>query len=294
MCDNSTVVINSTIIILRGSNMTRIKIVTDSTSYISKDYVDREDVSVVPLNYIFDGLTFKEGFKGEYDEFFIKLSNSNLFPTTSQPSTGDFYNVFEEALRDYDEIIAILLSSKLSGTYNSAVLASNMLEDKRITIIDSQTAASNLRFLVEDAVEMAKSGEKSEDIVEFINNKKQNMHISLTTDTLEYLRRGGRLSSIQSTVGNILNIKPIIQLRDGELELVEKIRGKNKAISKILSFIDNDVNRIGICHILNMEEALKIRDILMERFPNIEISIDELGPVVGSHLGPKMIGICYY
>ena len=275
--------------------MGKIKIVTDSTSYIEKNYMIEENVSVVPLNYIFGGESFVEGFKGEYDDFFNKLASTDLFPSTSQPAAGDFYEVFTNAFNEgYDEIIAILLSSKISGTYNSAVLAKNMLEDERITIIDSESAASNLRFLVEDAVRMAKEGKTAKEIEGFIENKKKTMKIFLTTGTLEYLSRGGRLSSIQSTLGNLLNIKPIIQLKDGELELLEKIRGKSNALSKILSYVNDDVQKIGVCHILNMDEAMKFKAILEEKYPNALITLDELGPVVGAHLGPKTLGICFY
>ncbi|HLS53092.1 MAG TPA: DegV family protein [Tissierellaceae bacterium] len=274
--------------------MSKIKIVTDSTSYISKDYIEKEDVAVVPLNYVFDGETYLEGFKGEFDDFFRKLENSNLFPTTSQPSVGDFHQVFKDALKEYDEIIAIVLSSKLSGTYNSAVLAKDMLEDERVTIIDSETSASNLRFLVEDAVEMAKANKSSEEIIKHINNKKNSMKVFLTAATLEYLKRGGRLSALQSTIGNLLNIKPIIELKDGQLQLLEKVRGKNRATSKIISYIHENVEKISICHILNLEEAEKFKSTLEEKFPKASITIDDLGPVVGSHLGPKAIGICFY
>lgn len=111
--------------------MSRIKIITDSTCYISKEYVEKENLAIVPLTYVFDGVSSKEGFKGEFDEFFEKLGSTKLFPTTSQPAAGDFVDVFNEALKENDEIIVIVLSSKLSGTYNSALLAKNMLEDKK-------------------------------------------------------------------------------------------------------------------------------------------------------------------
>ncbi|NLY45333.1 MAG: DegV family protein [Tissierella sp.] len=275
--------------------MGKIKIITDSTSYIEKSYIIKENVSVVPLNYVFDGESFLEGFKGEYDEFFNKLASTSLFPSTSQPAAGDFFNVYKEAFEEgYDEIIAILLSSKISGTYNSAVLAKNMLDDERITIIDSESAASNLRFLVEDAVNTAKEGKTSKEIEDFIDKKKKTMNVFLTTGTLEYLARGGRLSSIQSTLGNLLSIKPIIQLKDGELELLEKVRGKNNALSKILSYVNDDVQKIGVCHILNIDEAMKFKEILEEKYPNAIITLDDLGPVVGAHLGPKTLGICFY
>lgn len=274
--------------------MGKIKIITDSTSYITKEYAKQENITVVPLNYIFGEETGKEGFPGEFDAFFDKLEKTKLFPSTSQPAAGEFLDVFNKAFEEYDEIIAIVLSSKLSGTYNSAILAKNILEDERITIIDSETAASNVRFLIEDAVAMIKEGKTSKEIEEHINNKKQNMFVYLTTDTLEYLSRGGRLSSLQSTVGNLLNIKPIIELRDGQLTLLEKIRGKNKAVSAIVEKISQDVQKISICHILNYEEADKLKNTLQEKFPNSVITIDELGPVVGSHLGPKTIGVCFY
>ncbi len=275
--------------------MASIKIITDTTSYISKDFAEKMDLSIVPLNYIFDGKTEKEGFPGEFDEFYEKLQGTKLFPTTSQPAAADFLAEYKKAFdQGYDEIIAILLSSKLSGTYNSAVLAKNILEDERITIIDSKQAASNLRFLVEDALKMAASGKTKGEIVEYIERKKNSMDVYLTVDTLEYLRRGGRLTGIQSAIGEVLNIKPIIQLKDGELKLLEKVRGKNKAINTIRSKMPDSIEKIGICHILNEKEALKLEEDLQDRFPKAKISIDVLGPVIGCHLGPKAMGICFY
>lgn len=274
--------------------MSKIKIVTDSTSYITKEFAENENIAVVALNYVFDGVSYKEGFKGEFDQFFEKLGSTKFFPTTSQPSAGEFVEVFENALIDNDEIIAILLSSKLSGTYNSAMLAKNILENKSITIIDTETSASNLRYLIEDAIELVKDGKSSVEIRAFIDEKKHSMQVYLTADTLEYLSRGGRLSSLQSTVGNLLNIKPVLQLKDGELSLLEKVRGKNKALAAMIDKIPEDVSKIAICHTVNIDEALKIKNNLEEKFPNALITIDELGPVIGAHLGPKAIGICFY
>ena len=274
--------------------MSRIKIITDSTSYLSKEFVEKENISVVQLNYVIDGISYKEGFKGEYDEFYEKLASTKLFSSTSQPSAGEFYEAYVEGLKNYDEIIVIVLSSKVSGTYNSAVLAKNMLEDKKITIIDTKTSASNLKFLVEDALQMVKDGKTSEEIKYYIEDKKEKMHVFLTVDTLEYLSRSGRLTSIQSMLGNLLNIKPIIKLKDGELTLIEKIRGKKKAYSTLIDKLPKKVCKIGICQILNIEEAEKMKEILADKFPNAIITIDELGPALGSHLGPKTLGLCFY
>ncbi|CAK7053502.1 DegV family protein [Tissierella sp.] len=275
--------------------MPKIKVITDSTGYITREYAEKENVTIVSLNYVFGEETGKEPFPGEFDEFYNKLSTTKLFPSTSQPAAGEFLDAFNKAFEEgYDEIIAIVLSSKLSGTYNSAVLAKNMLENKMITIVDSQMAASNLRFLVEDAVKMAKEEKTSREIENHLNYKKMNMHVYLTTETLEYLSRGGRLSAVQATVGNLLNIKPIIELNNGELKLLEKLRGKNKALSAIIDKVPSNVEKIGVCHVLDVEDARKLKSKLEEMFPNAIITIDELGPVVGAHLGPKGIGVCFY
>lgn len=275
--------------------MSKIKIITDSTGYITKEYAEKENVTIVPLNYVFGEESGKEPFPGEFDEFYNKLKNTKLFPSTSQPAAGEFLDAFNKAFEEgYDEIIAIVLSSKLSGTYNSAVLAKNMLENKIITIIDSQMSAANLKFLVEDAVEMAKEGKSSEEIQLHLDSKKLSMHVYLTTETLEYLSRGGRLSAVQATVGNLLNIKPIIELKDGELKLLEKLRGKNKALSAIVDKVPDNVQKIGVCHVLDKDDAIKLKNILAEKFPQSIITIEELGPVIGAHLGPKGIGICFY
>lgn len=275
--------------------MSKIKIITDSTSYITREYADENNITVIPLSYYFGDETVKEGFPGEFKDFFRKLENSKLFPTTSQPSTGDFLEEFERAFHEgYQGIIAILLSSKLSGTYNSGMLAKEMLGDERISIIDSEQSASNLRFLVEDAINMDRDGKTMEEIVRYIENKKNKMNVYLTVDTLEYLRRGGRLSGLQSAIGSVLNIKPIIQLKDGVLNPSEKVRGKKKALSAMIDKVYPDVEKVSICHVLNEGEALKLKESLDERFPRAHISIDELGPVIGCHLGPKGIGICFY
>ena len=278
----------------RRDNMSKIKIITDTTSYLSKESAMEKDITVVPLKYVFGEESYIEGFKGEFDDFFDKLETTKLFPTTSQPSAGEFYDAYVEAFKKYDEIIVILLSSKISGTYSSAVTAASMLEGKKISIIDSETAVSNLRTLVEDAYYMAQEGYKSEEIINAIEEKKKRMKVYLTTGTLEYLRRGGRLSNVQSTLGNLLNIKPILELKNGEIDLLEKIRGNNKVISTLLSKIPDDVKSISICHISNLEEAEKLYNNLLDKYPNAKIGIDEIGPVIGAHLGPKTLGLLFY
>ena len=124
--------------------------------------------------------------------------------------------------------------------------------------------------------------------------KKKGMYVYLTTGTLEYLARGGRLSNVQSTLGNLLKIKPILELKNGEIDLLEKARGSNRVLSNLYSKIPNDVKEINICHILNLNTAQKVYNTLVERYPNAKIGIDELGPVIGAHLGPSTLGLLFY
>jgi DegV family protein with EDD domain len=273
--------------------MTRVKIVTDSTSYITKEYLKENDIASVPLSVIFQGTASNEGFPGEFDSFFEKLKNSQDFPTTSQPSIQAFYDIFKPALDSGKEVIAIVLSSKLSGTYNSAMAAAQMCESDKIKVIDSETCGPNLKFLVEQANQLSIDGRSSDEILQIIDREKKNTGINITVGTLEYLKRGGRLSTTQAFIGTLLNIKPIIALIDGKLEPIDKVRGKNKAIEAMISNIPQEVKRISIAQIQNIEEAEEVKGILQLKFPEAEIALSELGPVVGAHLGPKALGICY-
>lgn len=273
--------------------MSKIKIITDSTSYITREFANENNIAIVQLNYTFEGDTKLEGCPGEFNDFFERLSKSNSFPTTSQPAVGDFLLEYERALMDHDEILVITLSSKLSGTFNSALNARKMVDGERVTVIDSLQAAGNLKFLVEEAVHMANNGADIIDIVKAIENQKKNMGIFLTIDNLEYLRKGGRLSSIQSFIGSALNIKPIIELKDGELKLVEKARGKKKAINAILNKVPSQIKKLSISHILNDEGALELKDLFEAKYKNVFITIDEIGPIIGTHLGAGALGVCF-
>lgn len=272
--------------------MKSVQIITDSTAYISKEYAKENNIEIVPLSVELCGEVQKEGYPGEYVEYFKKLAESKEFPKTSQPSAGDFIEAYNRAFQRGDEIIAILISSKLSGTYNSAVVASELTNPDKITVIDSETAVANLKTLIEKAVKLSKNGASRQEIVEMVNRDKINTSINLTVDTLEYLKRGGRLSNSKALIGTILNIKPIIGLINGRLVPVDKVKGKKKAIETMIDMIPNNSKHITICHVQNYEEASKMKEMVSQRITNALISIDELGPVIGSHIGPKGIGIC--
>lgn len=272
--------------------MSNIQVVVDSTAYLTKEYINENNIEVAHLSVELDEEREKEGFPGSYSEFFTRFEKSENFPMTSQPPVGEFAECYERAFKRGDEIIVITFSSKLSGTYASAKLAADMFEGEKITVIDSKTAVGNYRALVYKAIELAKLNVDREKIVEEIKNIQENMSISLTVESLEYLKRGGRLSNMQAVIGTLLNIKPIIGLIDGKLIATDKVRGKKKALDLMFSKIPAHVKEISVEHVQYLEEAERIKSMLEEKFEHAEISVNEMGPVIGSHIGPKSIGIC--
>ncbi|HZK10417.1 MAG TPA: DegV family protein [Clostridia bacterium] len=273
--------------------MSKIQIVTDSTAYLTKDEIKEYNIKVVPLMVHFQDQDTIEGLPGEFEEFFDKLKTSEDFPTTSQPSAGAFAKVFKEAIDDGKEVIAITISSKLSGTYNSALIAGDMVDSDKVTVIDSLSSVANLKHMAIKAHKMAVEGKTREEIRKDIEDLKTKMGIYLTVGTLEYLKKGGRLSATQAFMGTILNVKPILKVVNGVIEPVAKVRGKKKAIETIIGSIPEEVKTVYIPHIFNEEEALEIKSTLENRFPNARLEITEIGPVVGGHLGPKVVGVCF-
>lgn len=273
--------------------MSKILLVTDSTGYIERDFVEKNNIKVIPLTVEFEDETFSEGFPGEYEEYFKKLEISTSFPKTSQPPIGLFTEVFENACENGYEVIALIFSSQLSGTFNTVKLAAEMVDEEKITVIDTLTSVANLKELVVFANELILKGYSRDEIVSEIYKRIGRNSAVLVPDSLEYLRRGGRLSSIKAFIGTKLNIKPIIKLKDGKLIVVNKVRGRKKAIEAMINEIPDNVKTISVGHVQNIEAAKKLRDILKEKYPDKQIEINEVGPVIGSHLGPNAFGIAF-
>ncbi|WDV44760.1 DegV family protein [Clostridiaceae bacterium M8S5] len=273
--------------------MAKIKIITDSSAYIKEDIVRARGIDVMKLNYEMDGVHYKEGFPGSFNDFFDKLRNSDSFPKTSQPSAGDFMEMFKKALDEDQEVVAILLSSGVSGTYNSAVLAVQMLQTDKITVIDSLCTAAHLKNMVLLACNLSESGRSRAEIEEEVLMYRDRIGINFTVGTLEYLQKGGRLSITKAKIGNILNLKPVLKMNEGRLELDKTVRGKKRALNYMIDTIPHDVKKVSIMHVMNEGEVTKYAELVKEKFPNVEIEIEELGPIVGAHIGPNSFGFGY-
>ena len=279
--------------------MTKIAIVTDSTAYLSEDIIQTYNIHVVPLSVNFENQTFKEGRDMSTIEFYGRLREVEQLPTTSQPAIGDFVSLYENLAKDYDQAIAIHLSSGISGTLNTSEAAARMVDGIEIAVIDSESACYGLGFMVIEAAKMAQEGKEMEDIVERLYWMVDNTKAYFVVDDLSYLHKGGRLNAAQFLVGSVLKIKPIIYFENKKLEPFEKIRTKKKAIDRILQLLDEDAASgtpvsLSVVHADVMDEAEELLRRIVEIYPNVEGNISDFGPVIGTHTGPGTIGIAWY
>lgn len=272
-------------------------VITDSTAYLPADILERYNIITVPLNVHLDSQTYKEGIDITNDQFYKLLRSSSTFPTTSQPSAGEFLDVFSQ-LKPDDEAIVILISSVLSGTLQSAEVAHKMLTyelQERISVVDSRFTAMALGFQVIKAAEMLEVGYTRPGILKALAEMQARQDIFFIADDLQYLVRGGRLSKTSGLVGNLLQIKPILYVREGHIELFDKVRTTEKALGTMLVEVERKLpvlESLCVVHVQVPNEAGKLKQRLMAEF-ELPVTISEVGPVVGSHAGPGALGIAY-
>lgn len=278
-----------------------IKIITDSTSYISKIILDKLDIEILSLSVSFGDETYKE-IEISNKDFFEKLNKNIKFPKSSQPALNDVIKLFDNILKNGDDLIGIFLSSEMSGTYSSAVMVKNEMMSKyperKIEIIDSRSNCMQLGFSVIVAAEAAKKGDDFENIIENVNQVILKSRFIFIPDTLEYLHRGGRIGMAKSLIGSVLKIKPILSVKNGITYNVMKVRTRKKAINSLIDLFNSDIIKnefmdAVIHHIDCEKDALELAKIINEK-SNKKIEIVDIGPVIGVHVGPGAIGIAYY
>lgn len=272
-------------------------IITDSTAYLPDEIIKQYNISVLSLNVHLPDRDFKEGQGMSNKDYYQILKENRVFPSTSQPSAGEFLEVFKQ-LQPGDEALVILLSSKLSGTLQSAQVACSMLPPGHppITIIDSQSSAMGLGFQVMQAGEMLEQGCQIKDIEAAINEMKQAMRVYFIVDDLEYLSRGGRISKAGSVLGNILKLKPILTVRSGEIMLHDKVRTTGKAILRMLEELEkyrDQLHKISVIHVDAPENGERLQRKIQQNY-TVPVYCIEAGPVLGTHLGPGTLGIIFY
>lgn len=280
--------------------MGKVFVVTDSTADIPKKVVEELGITVVPLKVHFGEETYLDGISISSKEFYNKLQTAEKLPTTSQPSPLDFVNIYKDLAEGKEDvhIISIHLSSALSGTYQSAAIAQNMLEDNvKVTVIDSRKASYAIGSIVVGVAELAKSGATVEKCLERAYYLVENTFVYFLVDTLHYLQKGGRIGKASALLGTLLNIKPILSLDEmGEVYAKEKIRGNKKAFSRIMELLHEHAKqynkvRIGLSHADSVGEAEEAVASLKQSFQVDSVLVTDIGSVIGTHVGKGTIAI---
>ncbi len=274
-----------------------IRIITDSTCDLTKADQEKLGITVIPLQVLFGTTQYTDGVDLTTEEFYQKLETEKELPTTTQINPDTFVNVFEEYLKQGDEIITILLSSHLSGTYQSAVIAKEMLETDKIHLIDSQNVTLGLALIVREAVKLRDNGLSAKDIVNKIEELKGQVRVVAIVDTLKYLQKGGRISAASAVVGTALGIKPIVQVKDGIVQVLGKERGQKKMYKFITSYLEEnqiDTN-YSVVYAHSMAEASlePLKEMIQEKYEIKESSTVGIGSTVGTHVGPGAVGIAF-
>lgn len=286
--------------------MNYIKIVSDTACDLIDEFVQKNNISLVPFYVTVDGENYlKEEIELKSKEFYEILSLQNAFPKTSLPSVSDYLECFESCLKQGQDVICFCLSSNFSGSFQSAVNAKNILKEQyentnnfKIEIIDTQLATGAQAVLILEACKLRDLGASFEQIVSAVENGKNNATVLFTLDSLEYLQKGGRVSKVAAFAGGILNIKPILQLENGNLSSKNKIRGRKKAVDEVIKMFENILPEnkeqyiYYACHTDCIEEAKYILSVLKEQL-NIKVNLPifRVGATVGSHIGPTVVGV---
>ncbi|NLA26967.1 MAG: DegV family protein [Firmicutes bacterium] len=275
--------------------MHKIALVTDSTAYLSEEEINRYGITVVPLTvnfhdgFIYDGIV-------DTAEFFARVDRSDKLPFTSQPSAGAFVEVYKRLLEGEKEIVSIHLSSGLSGTYESARGASFMVDPDRITVIDSMTTSAVLAFLVLAAAQWAEEGMDRDEINAKVQQATKEIGSFFIPDTLEYLKKGGRIGGAQALIGSLLQIKPLLYFLDGKIEVFDKVRTRRKAIQRMLAELPREGKhlKVAVVHCAAFDDAVEIKNKILEMAPHARVEIREFGPVLSTHGGPGLVGMGFW
>ena len=270
------------------------RIVTDSSCDLPLGVAESLGLRVIPCNVHFGEEVLRDGVDIQQEEFYRRLATGDVHPTTSQPSIGAFLELYEALAKETDQILSLHISSKLSGTINSATQAKRELNGQaRIEIFDSSTVSLGLGLLARECGRIARDGGSLDDTLAFLTEEAPNIRAFFTVETLEYLVRGGRASRLQGFFGTLLGIKPIIELRDGETHPVDRVRTRKRAVARLRDIVHGytDIRSLGFMHSRCEADAEALAQESPVPYPSEKVMLSELSPVMGAHLGPGALGV---
>ena len=271
-----------------------VRVVTDSTADLPEETVKELGITIVPLQVNFGSQTYFDGIDLRSDDFYQKLAESEILPTTSQPTPAAFTEVYNRLAKETDEIISIHISPKLSGTHNSAVLGRSIVEGNcRIEIIDSQQASMGLGLIVIQAARAAQNGACLDEVIDLVHNVIPRIRFFGIVDTLEFLHKGGRIGKAQALMGTLLSIKPLIGCEDGEVHPKGKARTQKKALARLFEMVQEsgEIEELTVSHSTIPHQAAEFTQRLAPMFDMNRIYQARIGPVIGTYLGPGSMAV---
>jgi EDD domain protein, DegV family len=266
-----------------------IKIVTDSSADLPPEVVREMGISVVPLYVRFGDEVYRERVDLTDEEFYHKLVHGTVHPMTIQPNPQDFAEVYQRLSEDADGIVSVHISSKLSGTLNSALQAKKMIAGKcPIEVVDSQTITLALGLMTTAAAEAANAGKSLQQVLDVIKKAMHDTYSLVLLDTLKYLHLGGRIGKAKTLLGSVLHVKPLISIKDGEVVPVGQVRSRAKGIEQLFDFAKNAANieNLAVAYSTTLDEAQALAQRLASIFTEGEVRLSRLGTTLGVHLGP--------
>ena len=282
----------------KGIAMAPVIILTDSTAYLPGDLVASHPIRVLPLTLIWDGQPYKDGVDIKATEFYTRLAEAATLPTTSQVTVGEFEAEFQALVDSGYDVLVMGISKGISASYQSALAAAKRFPASRVQVVDTQLVSMALSFQVLAAARAAQGGASLEECTQVALKAYEQIGVYFTVDTLKYLAAGGRINSAKRLLGTALNLKPILEIRAGKIELVTSVRTSQKALAKMVDLVEEGIGgrqpvRISVFHALAEEKALELMETCRARFSPIELILSEVSPVVGAHVGPGTLSIAY-
>ena len=277
----------------------KVAIVTDSISSLTQAMGQEYGIHVVPVYVFFGTEIYCDGIDLDAKLFYRLLGESSQLPTTSQPTVVDFFRLYTQLWREAEAIVSIHTSKKMSATVNSAVAAARELLGVPIHVIDSRSVSMGLGLMAIAAARAAAAGQDAAQVVKLVEELVPKMNVIFTVETLEYLRKGGRIGGATALLGLALSIKPILYMKDGQIEPLEKPRTRKRATGRVLDLMADRVGaseavHAAVLHCATPDEAQHLADQVADRFPCAELLTVEAGPIIGTHAGPGTLGVAFY
>lgn len=279
--------------------MSKVALVTDSTTYLPPELSKGYDIHIVPSVVIWGGKELKDGFDIQPGEFYKKLASATDMPTTSQPSPGAFKDMFEKLIKDgFTDILGLFVSAKLSGTIASAVQAKSQVTGANIEVMDGHSASMGTGWALLEAAKAAKAGKSLKEVAEIAKKAGDHTGLLLLVDTLEFLHRGGRIGGGARFLGTALNLKPILEVEEGALEARERVRTKSKAMERMVELAEERIAgrtplKLAVVHANAEAEANALMETATKRLKPEQTAVTAVSPAVGTHTGPGTLGIAF-